>query len=371
MTTIGINLVFLNPARTGGAETYCRELVRALPLTDTAGFRFLLFAPQGGFPFNDDPRFQVVSCPVDPANQYRRIAWEQMRLPFLMERMGVDLAHFPYGTAPLAYDRPAVVTVHDTMRICLPHMVPWHERRYRELLERNSADRGMHFIGVSDHDLRILRRDMGLDPARTTAIHHGISDVFFDVGAVREPGSGSYLLWVGRPYEHKNLGTLLRAIAVLRRRGVTPPLLRLVGVGDVHRPRLRVLIDRLDVATWVAMEPPIPSDRLPSVYGGAMALCYPSRYESFGLPVVEAMACGTPVICSDIPVFDEIVGMNDAIRCGVDSPEQFADAIERVQHDTVIRASLSVRGRSSAARFRWHATADKTLAAYRTALTRR
>jgi glycosyltransferase involved in cell wall biosynthesis len=187
-------------------------------------------------------------------------------------------------------------------------------------------------IAVSECARREIVEHYEYDPARIHVIHHGLEEHFRmwpqkqrEVARARllKPDDEALLLHVGHTAPRKNVETLLRAVAVLRKQGLA---VRLVRVGRPLTSAQETLLHQLAIHTWVTLVPPLPNTTLVSFYNAADVLVFPSFYEGFGIPLIEAMACGTPVVCSDSVLFHEICG--DAARfADPHSAEAFADAI--------------------------------------------
>jgi glycosyltransferase involved in cell wall biosynthesis len=330
MARIGINGVFLEPGRTGGAETYTRALVEQYQQIDSP-HTFVLFVGRGHDVAIDHPRFEIVECDVDPGRRRRRVIWEQLRLPGLMARHNLDLAHFPYGALPLGYRGRSVVTLHDTLRFQRPADAGLVDRMYRRQIDRDIVRYERDVILPSKTDAELFQRHVG---AVAHAVAHGVDAHLQPQG---EADGEPCVLWVGRPYGYKNIDVLRRAHAAS---GVDLPL--------------RLVSD-------------MPHDRLAAVYRSAKVFCYPSLCESFALPVLEAMACGVAVIGNDLPSFRELYG--DAMWYAKDEAE-LADAIRSVCTDESLRQQFVERGRGCAERYTWRRCAEATLAVYEAVLAR-
>jgi alpha-1,3-rhamnosyl/mannosyltransferase len=206
---------------------------------------------------------------------------------------------------------------------------------------------------------------LGLGPDQSSVVPLGVKAAFLDAKA-EPPASDNknYLLWVGYPYRHKNLDTLFDAIALLAERALELPKLRLVGVKPADRYRLLEMVERREIAQHVSIEPPVDHAQLPRLYRGALAFCFPSKYESFGLPVLEAMASQTAVVCADLPCFRELF-TDHVLYCPATSPDAFADAIARLLTDVALRQKMESRGKTLAAQYTWKKCAERTVAVYR------
>jgi glycosyltransferase involved in cell wall biosynthesis len=224
-------------------------------------------------------------------------------------------------------------------------------------------------IAVSEHAKREIVEHYDYDPARIHVVHHGVEEHFRVLpqekrAAVRarflKLDDEALLLHVGHTAARKNVETLLRAVAVLRRRGLAVRLLR---VGSSLTPAQETLLDQLGIRSWVTQVPPQPNTALAPFYNAADVFVFPSFYEGFGIPLIEAMACGTPVVCSDWELFHEVCG-DAALFADPHRPEALADAIAHVLTDAALGEVLREKGLRRARQFTWERTAQETLAVY-------
>lgn len=384
MARIGINAVPLDPSRTGGAETYVRRLLQHLPTLEGAE-QYVVFASPRVDPSPYDDRLEWVPCDVDPAHPYRRILWEQRKLTRVIAGAGIDLMHFPYNSLPLGYGGPAVVTLHDAVLSLAPETLSRAERFYKTRMERNIARRGRHVIFPSRAGVDTLVEKGGFAREKVHAVHHGIDASLFQSTEERDgnmdgqwDGSGGShpsnisgarrgVLWVGRPYPTKNLSVLLKAIKQLDPGDSSKPLLTLLGASG-SGPTLRQALETAGVDDGKAtVLPDVPHEHVHQHYRNARVFCYPSTIESFGLPVLEAMACGTPVVCSDIPVFREICE-DAATYVAHDNADAFAQAIQGLLQDDDLWRQRSEAGIHRARKLTWRQCAIATREVYRKVL---
>ncbi len=299
-------------------------------------------------------------------------------LPRLLKRRGTDLFHSTNFLCPLLPGGPRmVVTVHDLIPLKFPHFTPRAKKTrfnfaFRWLLRRSLA-RADRVIAVSRHTRSDLIGETGLDAGRIAVVYNGIDERY----RPREP-SGTrellkerygidrpYFLFVGRLDPYKNLPRLIEAYARYCRRNGSAPDLIIVAAPDPRYPDPRDLASRLNLGSRFKMVEGVrEEDDLVSFYNGAVALVLPSLYEGFGLPPLEAMACGTPVICSDRASLPEVVG-DAAVLVDPERTEAIADALGRVAADPGLRQSLGEKGLRRAAAFSWEKTAEATAAVYR------
>ena len=356
-----------------GNSTYIRNLSRSL-LTLDGDDTFALFAAEPGHAFYQSlgatPRFRVRA--VAQHGGLGRILWALARAA---ARERVDALHVQYF-APLGYAGPLVLMVHDLsfldvpssplgLRLALRALVPWSLRRATRI------------VTPSEFTRRDLEARYGVAPHRISVTWNGVRENFrllaeAEIRAVLtryglEPG---FLFSLGRLNRRKNLGTLLRAYAALRAQG--RPELSLViggkvdhGVEDLVRG-LRESRGSSRVH-WVGL---IPDADLPAFYAAATCFVYPSLFEGFGLPLLEAMACGCPVVSSDRAACPEVVG-TAGLLVDPEDVAAIAEAIARVLDDEALRADLRDRGLARSRLFTWDESARRTLGALREAAGRR
>jgi glycosyltransferase involved in cell wall biosynthesis len=357
---IGINGLLISPRRVGGAETYARELVARLPLEDR-GLDFTLFAPTD-CDLVDCERLEIVRCKVPLGNHFTRVGWEQAIFPRLLRKHGLHLAHFLGSTAPYWYRQKSLVTIHDTLRFQAPASTPPVLGTYYSWIQKRIVRLGHHVISVSNADAAVMCQHLRLPRERVHVVPLGVNDRFF---AREGPAAASkdYLLWVGRYYPHKNLDTLLQAYALLVQRRRDVPQLKLIGLSTQEKANLSSQLERLKLSTTVSLAEKVPHHELPQIYQDALLLILPSLCESFGLPVLEAMASGTAVVCSDLPAFRELFA-GGVEFVDPQSAEAVAAGVERMLDQPALRAVREVNGIEIAKPFTWSACAQKTLQIY-------
>jgi glycosyltransferase involved in cell wall biosynthesis len=286
--------------------------------------------------------------------------WDQIALPRALRRDAVDVLLSPYYKRPLRAPCPVVITIHDLFFIGYPgRRRPLYDRAMT-VLARTYARGAAAIVTDSEHSRRAIVERLALPAERVAVIPVGLGREFVPTtpsAAQRDRyGLGSrYVLYVGNFLPHKNLPCLLRAWAAL------PPTLRvthrllLAGGDRAGRPALEALARTLDVAASVGFPALVADADLPALYGGATALVLPSLEEGFGLPALEAMACGAPVIASRRGALPEVVG-DAGVLIDPEAGDALTAALARVLDNDDERAALARRGRARAAAF----TADRT-----------
>lgn len=256
----------------------------------------------------------------------------------------------PGFNAPLASPIPFAFTIHDLVHLRVPEESSAVRRLYYRTVVRPAARKAWRILTVSEHSRAEILAWSGLPPEKVQVVGNGVSPVFVPAAggrAQRQP----YLLHVGRRAGHKNIGNLLRAFATSRSaRG-----LRLVFTGEPDTATLAaaaaagVAVDRLSFAGAVS------DATLVDLYQRSTALVFPSLHEGFGLPIIEAMATGTPVITSDLTSMPEVAGEGNALLVDPRDPHALAAAIDRIAEDEHLWSELSLRGLRRSRDFTWEA----------------
>jgi glycosyltransferase involved in cell wall biosynthesis len=358
------------PAEPVGAGRYIIRLVRALA-AHSAEHELVVFVQDNRRVLIDTPLLENVRWIETPEiSPARRLVWEQTTLPRLARRSGIDLLHSPHYTRPLSLSCASVVTFHDMTFLLYPQLHTRTKRLFFPWMMRMSARRADAIIADSDSTRRDAMKILQIPAEKIVTVPLGIGEEFHPVTDVdlledcrrRYNLPQTFLLYVGLVEPRKNLPLLLEAYARLSQQEDAPPLI-VVGrfgwmVEDVFRQ-----IEALHLQERVHFSGYIPDQDLPLVYNLAQSLLYPSRYEGFGFPPLEAMACGTPVITTAVSAMQDQVGDAGLLIPPQDELALF-EAMRRLSNDRVLREDLSVRGRRQAEKFTWNQTARKTLNIY-------
>ena len=290
---IGINALYLIPGGVGGTEIYLRNLLRALAAVDQAN-EYVVFTnvETGRDLVPEAANFKWAPQKVRAAFRPARIVFEQFRLPRVLRSERIDVLLNPGFTGPAFCPCPSVTVFHDLQHKVHPEYFRWFDLPFWQLLLWASARRSRGLIAVSQATHDDLRHYYNVDSA---VIHHGVEPAFFELAERREPKD--YLLCVSTLHPHKNLERLIRVHAAMQ----DAPELVLTGLRGFAAKKLEQAAGpRVRFTGW------IPRDELYELYRCARAFVYPSTFEGFGMPVLEAMAAGVPVACSDIPPLREI-----------------------------------------------------------------
>jgi glycosyltransferase involved in cell wall biosynthesis len=365
------------PRRMAGAGVYTYQLVRAL--AETAGdHRLLVFARPGLFDdlAADHPRLRVVH--VAPTSRAARLAWEQTVLPLLLRRLRVDVLHSPHHHTPLASPGlRRVVTFHDLTFLLLPQRYPPARRLYMEGLTRAAARVADAIITPSQVVRQEVIDRLGVPVERVVAIPEAAGPQYEPIEDEDTLGRlrwkyrlpNRYILSVGSLEPGKNRARLIRAYARLRSEGIDSPL-AIAGQPAWRYEGDFELVRRLGLDAHVRFLGYVPDEEMPALYSGATLLAFPSLYEGFGLPVLEAMACGTPVVTANVSASAEVAGAA-AVLVDPKDTEALAEAMGRVLSDEALRADLRSRGLERAQQFSWQRAARQTLTVYEVVAAKR
>jgi glycosyltransferase involved in cell wall biosynthesis len=358
------------PRLMAGAGVYTYNLIRALAEVDHEN-EYVVFTRSDAF---DDlrrgtPPFEVVrvKAPSRPA----RLLWEQTVLSRELLRRRIDVLHSPHHTAPvLARGVRRVITFHDLTFFVLPGRYPPTRRLYFQTVSRLTARLADALIcpsnAVRDDILRLLK----VDPSRVRAIAEAAAPAFRpldDAAAVERLRlkhllPERFVLSVGSLEPGKNRTTLLRAYAKLREQGIEQKLV-VVGQRAWRYEGDFRLAEELGLKRDVVFAGYVSPEDMPALYNAADLFVFPSLYEGFGLPVLEAMACGVPVVASNVSAVPEVAG-EAALLVDPSDVRQICDAVERLLRDDTLRSALRERGLQRAAEFRWEKAARETVEVY-------
>jgi len=351
-----------------GRSTYhlVRELVRhrdrdALLLVSTPNLvntRFDVAALASG------PGVKIIYTAARPFT-----AREQLQLPGELRKLSPEVTHFPYPIMPYAAPRPIVLTIHDIIPMRLPQYFTVRQRILYRISLSLALRSAAFVICVSDATRSDVESAFRIDPSRLFVVHEGVGESFRPQtkdelqqarNALGLPER--YLLYVGSNKPHKNLPMLIDAYARLS----AAPTLVLAGFEDPRYMQARRQVEFLQLQDRVRFLGITKEENLPGLYSGALAFVFPSTCEGFGLPPLEAMACGVPVACSNIAGLCEAVG-DAALFFSATDPGSIAAGIERILQDEKLRSDLQSRGFRRAAELSWNAAAQKTMDLYRLA----
>lgn len=345
-----------------GIAMYCRGLAHGLQ-AEARHERLFLYAkepPPPDLPLGQAMQWRTMPAPL----------WLPLAVPRILRAGRIDLFHGTNHMAPPLTNVPTVITIHDLSLLTLPEHHTWRNRLLtipQMLLSMRHAAR---LIADSKATAADVARLPGIDPARIRVIPlapaRGLApaapDVVRDLSRRLELPEG-FFLYLGALEPRKNVVTLVRAIGRLRADGEDHACLVIAGAEGWRNDDVHAEVRWLGLDGAVRFRGYVASADLPALYGAATAFVYPSLFEGFGLPPLEAMTCGTPVICSNTSSLPEVVG-DAAIQVDPRSVDDLAAALRRVLHDESLRADLRTRGLARARQFSWERTARATLDVY-------
>jgi glycosyltransferase involved in cell wall biosynthesis len=373
---IAINAHLLAHTRTfrrAGVSNYVEALLHGLGAIDRQN-RYSVYTTRGlgaralGLP----PNFRVRPSRLPTINPRVRIPWEQLLAPALLRLGRADVYHGVLNVMPLASPVPSVVTIHDLSPFLFPQTFRRVNRIYTRWAIRVACRRAARILAVSEFTKQEIVRWMRVPPEHVVVTYNAADDRFAPPSAEelaifrRQKGLPErFVLFLGTLEPRKNLPLLLDAYAMVAR-SIDAPLLIAGSQGWLYEPvlakaeqlglgdRLRFVgyVDQADQHLW---------------YAAATVFAFPSLYEGFGMPPLEAMASGTPVVVSSSSSLPEVVG-DAGLVVSPSDPEELADALHRVVTDETLRAELRMRGLAQARRFSWRNTAERTLEVYREAV---
>ena len=346
-----------------GVGVYTTQILRAMAV-ERPDCRLVVFGPPGGFEYVPDATYRLLP--------QTRLIGRHLQWPATLRRLHPDAYFGPAGALPLGnVGCPAVITVHDLAIYRNPRWFPGRQPLSTRLVVPRSVLRADVVISVSENTARDIVEIFGIDRARIQVVPHGISPKFRPMGGEERAEARArlglperFILFVGTIEPRKNLDTLLDAWAMMRDR---PDLVVVGSWGWSYEP-IRDKMARLGprLHHYDSVDP----DELPAIYNLARVLAHPAWYEGFGLPPLEAMACGTPVVVSDRSSLPEVVG-DAAVLVPAGEPEAWRKALELVVGDTELAAGLRHRGILRAAEFSWQRAARLTWRAIDDAITKR
>jgi glycosyltransferase involved in cell wall biosynthesis len=370
---VALNALLLSRAqsyRSGGISRVIYHLL-AEYARNTRGHHFDVFVPESPEQNLTNPRLRYVTAGASTVRPSRRIAWEQMRLPGELKRARPELLHGLAYALPMAWSGPSVVSVYDLSFVHFPRAFNAANRIYLTAATRAAVRRARRVLTISEHTRRDIVRLLKVPQERVEVTYPAAEERFRvraedEVEAFRRAHDlpEAFIFAVGTLEPRKNIVGLLHAYARLAR--PRPPLVIGGGAGWRFSPILDTVrqLDLVDQVTFLGF---VAEDELPLWYNAARLFAFPSLYEGFGLPVLEAMACGTPVISSNAASLPEVGGKAVAL-VAPDDADQLAHAMQRVLDDEQLRKEMRAAGRIQATRFSWRTLADGTAASYARAM---
>ncbi len=368
---IGLNALLLSPGqatyRSAGIHNYMSGLLPHLPAADDR-FTYTAFVVSDQPGLDSTIRQQSAGSRLSPL---ARIAWEQFVQPVLGARVHLQLLHSMAFVSPLITTTPSVVTVYDLSFHRMPNRFQRSRRAYLSIFTRLSCRRARRIIAISKHTKKDIVSVFNVPSDRIDVVYPGCDSLFQRVGekAVaefrRQRGlPEKFLLYLGTIEPRKNLSALITAFAKLRPEGIK--LVCAGGRGWMYEDVFQT-VEELHLSRDVIFPGFVPREELPLWYSAAHAFVYPSSYEGFGVPVLEAMACGAPTITTNSSSLPEVAG-DAAHLVPPDDSDALAAALNEILTKRDLRTQLSSRGPQRARLFTWLVAARLTAQTYAHAL---
>jgi glycosyltransferase involved in cell wall biosynthesis len=365
---IGINALYLLPGRVGGSETYIRNLVKWLPIIDHEN-EYLVFINEESREVFDTPASSVtiVTCPVKASNRFKRILWEQFRLPVEVRNHAIDILFSAGMTAPFRCPATSVVMLFDLQHVNQPGNFSWYYLPFLRSIIYGSAKSADGVLTISHQVKRDIIRSYHIQSDRIAVTHLAVDhNLFtrietFDANKVKKQYGlpDRFILYAASSLPHKNHERLFLAFRQVRDR--IPELkLVLIGARDKGAESLLQKVQMIGIEQSVLLLGWLPFKDIPSIYRACEAFVFPTLHEGFGLPVLEAMASGIPVVCSKIEPLLEVAG-NAAFFVDPHSPNEIAAGIFSALSEGPKREQIIQMGIAHAMNFTWESTARATV----------
>jgi glycosyltransferase involved in cell wall biosynthesis len=355
----------LNHYRPGGSAEYTRHLILELGKLDQANQYFILHHAKGQETYTPGPNFRRVNLYTPCHHRLER--WS---LSAEIARLRLDVLHSPDAIPPAFGAQRRITTIHDLHYLYYPQFMTADSRRYYNDQIAWAVKTADHIL-VSSHSTQHDLMELLHVPADKMTVHVlGVNEIFHpqppdivQVCRVKYHLPKSYILFVGTFEPRKNLPGLFEAYHLLRQDIPDLPPLVLAGRRGWLYDDIFAKAEELKLHDCLIWLENLPTDDLPALYTGADMLVLPSHYEGFGLPALEAMACGTVPVASNRSSLPEVVG-DGGLLIEPDDPAAIAEAIRRILFDPALRDQLRQKGLAQAARFTWEQTARSALAVY-------
>jgi len=367
---IAIDARSLEESSRTGVARYLSSILREMALLEPQNHYLLLFqnrVVEDAVLSQTCFEKQLVKVPLPPR---KKVPWEQVWLPRHLRSLKADLLFSPSYSTPVLSPVKTVVTIHDITYEVNPKWFRPKERLKMRVLTRIAAGRANHIIAVSEATKKDLVNHYGVTPEKISVIHEASGEEFVpssvDEKRIREKYQlkGEFFLFVGSFFSRRNLPVLVEAFQNVVKGNSNAELL-LVGQDRSYPPLgLDKLLAKKSLGERVKWVEYVPEADLVSLYNLATAFVYPSSYEGFGLPLLEAMACGTPVITGNSSSLPEVVG-DSGILVDPENVEALASAMLQVLQNPSLRDNLAKRGMERAKHFSWRKAAKETLEVFR------
>ena len=351
-----------------GMDFVILEIIRELQKIDLENEYFIFVKPGEDKCLNETSNFHIVELKC-----FSYPLWEQIALPLAIKKVKADFLHCTSNTAPLFCDIPLILTLHDIIYL---------EKRtaknksiyqdlgfyYRKFIVPRIIDKCFKIITVSDYERERISSHLGLSTDKVLSVYNGYSNHFKPLNNYQEiikqyTTASDYLFFLGNTDPKKNTSRVLKAYSLYLNKSAIKRHLLIADLSDKVIDEILLNENIQDIKPYIHTLGYVPNIDLPAIYNGAFAFLYPSLRESFGIPMLEAMACGTPIIASDTSAMPEIAGRGAQL---IDpfNPESITSAILKLEIDNAFYQEQKAYGINRVKQFAWSDTAQNTLEVY-------
>lgn len=363
---IGINAVFLVAGKGGGIERYLRGLLKWLAIIDKKN-EYLLFGNKdnaGTFELREN--FREIISPVSARVRPAKILWEQIFLPFQLKKEKVDIVLSAGNIAPKLTFCPSIVIIYDLISFAYPENFSLAERLALKYLLYRTATFADRIITISESSKKEIQKWLGVSEDKISVVYGGCDENFrkdeIDIERAKNKFGikNGFIFCSASLRRYKNLDGLIRAYNILKKKYAITQKLVLAGHKEKYYEEMQELVKLLGLQNDVIFTGFITEDELRSLYSSADTIVYPSFYEGFGLPLLEAMASGTPVVASDSTSIPEVVG-DAGLLFDPHNINEMAETIYSVIKDKDLKKVLISKGFERIKEFTWERTAEGVL----------
>lgn len=371
---IVLNLLYIVPDKVGGTQIYAESLLEALAQLDSQNEYFMFVAEEAAdLPLPQASNFQRVVCPCRASSRIQRYLWEQVMFPSWLRRYSIDLVHSLGYVCPLFLGCKNVVSIHDINYLGLSYAMPRIRRRTLRYFIPASARRADHVITISHFSKKQIIKFTGVPAEKVTVTH--LAPGVRQTASSEEPSvtwdelaslyalHKSYVVAFCAQSLHKNIERLIHAFALVKQRSPhLPHQLVLIGL-PAPESRLAELVAKSGLENQVVTTGFVPNEHVFPLLSHAELFAFPSWYEGFGMPVLEAQAAGLPMVCSQAASLPEVAGKG-ALYFNPKSIEEMAQALGQCLENRQLRETLAENATNNLCHFSWEQTARKTLDVY-------
>jgi glycosyltransferase involved in cell wall biosynthesis len=370
---IGINARYVQRKIFTGIENYIYNLLLNLKKIDKKNKYYLFFEKDRQIPikFSDNTNFKTIIPKFPTRNQIERIALNQFSMNSYIKRARLDVFHEPFFTSPFFKNCPTIITIYDISNYIHPEFFNLKTKLYFNLLFPRSIKNSDHIITISKSSKEDIVNYLKVEPDKIEVIYAGIDNDFTKIISENKLGgvkikyniSQDYILYVSFISPRKNLVNLIKAFNIFKKNTKEGVQLVIVGGKGWNSKKVFELVKSLKLENDIIFTDYVPKEDLIILYSYAILFIYPSIYEGFGLPTLEAMSCGCPVITSKLSSLPEVCG-DAALYIDPYDVEDIAAAILNLTIDDNLKKLLIVKGFQNIKRFDWVKTATETLKIY-------